>query len=919
MLDRMLQLVVQAVLSLRYRVRVIGLDRVAARGTGGILFLPNHPALIDPVILVSRIVLPFRPRILADQDQVNRPIVRWLARRAGIVGIPDVRRYGPAARDVVAERIRQCLLDLTRGRNLLLYPSGHIYRTRFEDLRGNSAVESAMAIAPDARVVLVRTRGLWGSCTGMASGEVPNLRRLLWPRVGNLLANFLFWTPRRDVTIELFEPPDFPRSAGREEINRYLERFYNEDAPPARYVPYTIWEAGGPRDMPEPDDAGPPAAVAQSAAPESVRRLVVSHLVERSGVRELRDDMHLARDLGLDSLARTELLLWIGKEFGHAQHDPDSIQTVGDVVLAACGEAVARKAVALKAVPRRWFIPPDDSPPEPPDGDTVAEAFLAAARRRPGQPVIADQMRGVLTYRDLVTAILVLKPALERLAGERVGILLPASCGASIVYLATLFAEKTPVMVNWTTGARNMLHGVSTVGARCVLTSRALVGRLAAQGVDFASLADRFVYLEDVGAQVSALDKLDAAAQARLDWGDLRRVQPTPYAVILFTSGSEAFPKAVPLTHANILANIRDVLSIIRVRRDDALVGFLPPFHSFGISVTTILPLVCGLRAVYHPNPNEAWVIAKVIEAYRPTVVLGTPTFLSGIVRAARPRQLASLRLAITGAEKCPDRTYELVRQRCPGVTILEGYGVTECAPIVSATPERRPIPGTIGRVLPSMEYVIVDPETGARIAGRPAIAPGETERHPAGAIPTPEDSTRPGMLLVRGPNVFPGYLGDAPSPFAEFEGRSWYRTGDLVSSDADGTLTFRGRLKRFVKVGGEMISLPAIEAAIEAHVAMLGEAPTAVGRGAAGTSDEGPTIAVECCGDERPEIVLFTTRPDVDRAAVNRLLQNAGLSPLHNVTRVVHVAAIPVLGTGKTDYRALRAMLAEARPDRAV
>jgi long-chain-fatty-acid--[acyl-carrier-protein] ligase len=270
-----------------------------------------------------------------------------------------------------------------------------------------------------------------------------------------------------------------------------------------------------------------------------------------------------------------------------------------------------------------------------------------------------------------------------------------------------------------------------------------------------------------------------------------------------------------------------------------------------------------------------------MIEAYGATLLVGTPTFLSGIVRTAASSQLASLRLAVTGSETCPERTYKALSERCPKAVILEGYGVTECSPIVAANDEKHPCPSTIGKVLPSIEYAIVD-EAMSRRVDRGAI----------------------GMLLVHGPSVFDGYLGlEVESPFVEFDGRQWYRTGDLVSEDSDGVLTFRGRLKRFVKLAGEMISLPAIEAVLEQQYAA--------------DSDEGPVLAVEAASEaRRPELVLFTTL-DLDCQTVNRQIRQAGLSPLHNLSRVIRLEQLPVLGTGKTDYRTLKRMLTERLAER--
>ena len=351
--------------------------------------------------------------------------------------------------------------------------------------------------------------------------------------------------------------------------------------------------------------------------------------------------------------------------------------------------------------------------------------------------------------------------------------------------------------------------------------------------------------------------------------------------MVLFTSGSESLPKAVPLTHVNLLTNIRDALSSFNIFRGDRLLGFLPPFHSFGLTGTLLLPLLSGVEVVHHPNPNEVSALGKIIEDYGVTILLSTPTFISNIVRASAGRDLTSLRLCVTGAEKCPREIYESVKSRCPKAVILEGYGITECSPVVSVMREDDVQPGTIGKPLPSVSAVILELDTR-----RPA-APGRT-----------------GMLLLRGPSIFAGYLNyTGPSPFETFQGESWYRTGDLVKADEQERLTFMGRLKRFVKIGGEMVSLPAIE-----EVLM---------RTYARPDDKGPCLAVVPTPDDlHPELVLFTIRT-LERAQINKTLQEAGLSGLHNIRIVREIAEIPVLGTGKTDYRALTDLLSSSMSTR--
>jgi acyl-CoA synthetase (AMP-forming)/AMP-acid ligase II len=263
-----------------------------------------------------------------------------------------------------------------------------------------------------------------------------------------------------------------------------------------------------------------------------------------------------------------------------------------------------------------------------------------------------------------------------------------------------------------------------------------------------------------------------------------------------------------------------------------------------------------------------------MVEAYGVTMLVGTPTFLSGIVRCASDAQLASLRMAITGAEKCSESLFETLKRRWPKLRVLEGYGITECSPVLSVTPFENPRQGTIGKPMPSVEHMLLDVDT------QKPVEPG-----------------KPGMLLVRGPSIFGGYLNfDGASPFADFEGKSWYRTGDLIRQEADGYWVFAGRLKRFVKIGGEMVSLPAVEEALLSHFS--------------NEDQEEIPLAVEAAPSEiQPELVLFSVRP-IGRDEANAILSQKGFSPLHFIRQVWQLERIPLLGTGKTDYRALKAML---------
>ena len=861
-------------LRLRYRIVVRGLEEVKARGTEGILFLPCHPAFIDPVMVVSTLLGDFSPHTIADANAVGAPGIRELTAKFGVRTMPSVARFGEQARAEVERVMADCCAGLRDGENLLLYPAGRLMTSQREEVGANSAVEILLRGAPDTRVVLLRTRGLWGSSFSTAAydGLEPNLPKMLLRGIGLVLLNGLFFTPRREVTLDFAEPSDFPRHADRATLNRYLEAYYNtEPLPRNTRVPVCWWQGSAPQILPEPAQAR--ATGDLSLVPPATREIVIEHLRQLTGVTQIADEAQLARELNMDSLARAEMLVWLESEFGLAQGNTNSLRTVADVLLAASGEAATAGDEFVEVTPAPRLLDKGDARRiRIPEAATVTEAFLRQAQAHPDQPLLADQTSGVKSYRELIIGILALQPALRALPGEALGIMLPASVAANLVYLAALFAGKTPVMVNWTVGARNMQHTLRQTGTQRVITALPLLARLQGQGIDLSAMPDTFLPLETLAAGISRGVKLRAALAAYTNWSALRRAPISPVAAILSTSGSESLPKAVPLTHENVLTNLRDVLERVTITGEDRVLGMLPPFHSFGLTANMLLALCGGARTAYHVNPTEGSLLARLIATYQATIVIGTPTFLNGILRGASSEQLATLRLAVTGAEECPPRVYTALAERCPRARVLEGYGITEGSPIVALNDEDHPQPGTIGRIMPSLRYLLQNVETG-----QPA-APGTT-----------------GMLLLRGPSIFDGYLGDAPSPFVEIDGQSWYRTGDLVSQDDNGVLTFRGRLKRFVKIGGEMVSLPAIEAVLQ-------QLP-----GTEHDDHDGPTLAVVAMeNQERPELVLFTTHP-LEREAINAGLRDAGLSGLHNIRRVVQLDAIPTLGTGKTDYRAAK------------
>jgi long-chain-fatty-acid--[acyl-carrier-protein] ligase len=348
-------------------------------------------------------------------------------------------------------------------------------------------------------------------------------------------------------------------------------------------------------------------------------------------------------------------------------------------------------------------------------------------------------------------------------------------------------------------------------------------------------------------------------------------------AVILFTSGSEKAPKAVPLTHNNLLSNQKAGIAHLKFLESDVFLGFLPAFHSFGLSVTSLFPLALGIRVVHHPDPTDGAALAHKIRSYKVNVLLGTPTFLGMILDRSTPGDLASVRVAVFGAEKLSANLVERFKLAAPQMEILEGYGITECGPVVSANPPGATKTGSLGLPLPGTKVQLVDPDLGE-----------------------PVKTGDRGMLLVSSASVFPGYDGSEDNPFEQRDGLIWYRTGDLCRQDEAGYLFFEGRLKRFLKAGGEMVSLPALEDSF------IKRFPP---------SENGPSVAVEGTDDHgRRWIVLFCNK-EIKLEDANRVLMEDGYRGVYRLDQVVVLPQIPVLGSGKTDYKQLRAQAIKLAP----
>ncbi len=868
---------IRIILRLRYRVTVGGLEAVGDL-TGPVLVLPNHPCYIDPPTVMSHLACGLKPQLrpLVYSGTYRVPFLLPLMKLVEAYEVPDLAEQSRSAATRTQELIDSIVERVQAGDSFIIYPSGRLQRTNREIIGSARFVHELVSRCPELQVVLVRTRGLWGSLWGCArSGQPPDLTKTVLQATGWLLASLVFFLPRRRVHLHV-EPITRDRLPleSRESFNRFLEDWYNVDAPDDPIFVRYNWFFGPTTGAYAPAQAETvDAASIASKTIGQVNELVASFLKRDLDESECQAATRL-EDLGLDSLDRMELALRIEQQFGF-QSDA-VVDTLGGLWALADGKLAGPETVKPLAVPKAWFAPmaggTSRSGADWLLDETVAAAFVRRMLEVPEAAATGDPLSGLLSRQRLLVGATLMARRFAAIPEPHVGVMLPASVASDLVFFGLHLAGKTPVMMNWTTGPANLAHGIEVTGVKQVISSSRLVDRL---GVEIAGA--EYLFLEDVKKTIGKAEAISTMLTARVRPGRLLRNLPkqqeTDPAVFLFTSGSESAPKTVPLTHRNLLTNIIDSLDVLKPEANDRLLGFLPPFHSFGLTGNVLLPQLAGIRSVRYADPTDAAGLVRLIDAYHPTLLFTTPTFLSYILNHCSGNELASLHKIITGAEACPESTYTLCREKAPEAMILEGYGITECSPVVAANRLDKIKHGSIGRPVGHVESKIVHHET------HEPVAEGET-----------------GMLLVRGASIFEGYHAyEGPSPFLEVQGERWYRTGDLVSADGDGYLRFRGRLKRFLKAGGEMISLPAIEAPLQKRFP---------------ADENGPKVAVE--GIETPggrQIVLFTTETLTLREASDILLE-AGLRGVMRLDEVRVVDAIPVLGTGKTDYKTLRAWI---------
>lgn len=505
---------------------------------------------------------------------------------------------------------------------------------------------------------------------------------------------------------------------------------------------------------------------------------------------------------------------------------------------------------------------------------SVFASMLESKSRFGGKRIAAIDADGrEVSFNDLSKAAFALGHALKAGTepGEAIGVLLPTGVGAIISFYALTAYGRVPAMLNFTAGERALKAACTACKAKKIITAHRFIELGELEDLEAELKKDHeLIYLEDVRENLSLMDKVAAAVGSVLPGLVRSHPDPDSPAVYLFTSGTEGDPKGVVLSHANLLANVEQVRDHIKILPTDILFNPLPTFHCFGLTGGVLVPIGLGVPAICHPTPLQAKTIVKRIAETKATILFATDTFMNQYARAADEGDLSSLRFAVCGAERVKDETRSALRRRF-NLEIVEGYGLTEAAPVLSVNQPQNNKPGTVGQLMPGCQAKLVPVE---------GIDDG-------------------GQLHIKGPNIMKGYIRPTNPLVLEAPEGGWHDTGDIVSIDEDGFLRIRGRVKRFAKLGGEMVSLAVVE-------------------NCATSLWPDNMHAAAAIPDKRKgeQVILLTDYDKADRADLVAFARNHGISDLAIPRKIIHVDSIPVLGTGKTDYgtvqKTVEALMAE-------
>jgi acyl-CoA synthetase (AMP-forming)/AMP-acid ligase II/acyl carrier protein len=881
-------------LKLRYKIKIEWFEKIDKNKK--YLVFPNHEALVDPQIVFSLVGQKISLSPVISETYYNLPVLKYFFKIIWAVPIWDIQRWTWNKENI--EKSFQSILEWIKNwKNILVYPAGQLYNQWYEVIRGKKiAFNLVQGLPNNVEIIVIKTTWLrWSIWSKAYVGKSPNFLKTFLKSIFIILVNLIFFVPKREVKIEIQNlTKELKNIKDLNDFNKYLEDFYNKDwVEEVRYLKHFFYF----------DDVKWKKIPQISWSVENVSEInqkdIPFEIFEKirkkaSEIKELSKEKifinsNIVTDLYFDSLDASELKSFVQLNFKNSSNPPiTDLKTIWNFCMMALW--VWNKDEELKACnwqevdkkDKKIYEIINENQKKLWDKSNILSIFKETFKNSKNEDFVYDSIFWLQTKKDFLIKAYLISSYIKKIEGKYIWIMLPSVSSASIIVISVYLAWKIPVMLNWTVWEKSLEHCIKFANIDNILTSKNFYSKIENEVTK--KFDEKYLFLEEMLKDISLFSKIKALINSKIF--SIPNKKYDDEAVILFTSWSESLPKAVSLTHKNIISDILWSLYHFPLQKSDILMWFLPPFHSFWFSINTIMPLIWWLRVVYTPDPNDSKTISNLINFTKTTALTSTPTFLKMILNSLDNKKLESIKYSVVWAEKCPDSLFEKFSNFCPNWEILEWYWITECSPVISLNPPWKSKKWSVWVSIFHSDIKIVSLETKEFL-----------------------EANTEGMIYFSWENVFTWYLDEnIESPFEKIwtdtfsddwikvwhKLSRYYKTWDLWYLDEEWYLFITWRLKRFVKIAWEMISLPFIENIINKKY----------------WSDTENKIAIEYKEENSlVKIVLFTI-DNLNLDEIQSYLRENWISNLVKISEIIKIENIPVLGTWKIDYKILKDMI---------
>lgn len=869
------------ILKLRYKFNVKWFEKIDSKKQ--YIVFPNHQALVDPQIVFSLIWRKISLSPVVTETFYNMPVLNILFKMIWAVSMWDVSKWISGLKEI-NEAFKNIELWLNEWKNILLYPAWQLYSQWYEVIKWKKRAYNLVSKIKDKEnidIIVIKTTGLWWSHWSKAwNWETPNFAITLIKSIFILIWNILLLTPKREVNIEIENYSEKLKNIDDiNEFNQILEDFYNKDwKEDIKYKKHFFYYNNtANKEIPKISGSIENLNIIdEKLISDEIKNKIIEKVIQMKEIsnKNLWLNTNLITDTYFDSLDMAEIKSFIQINFSMSSNPPISeLKTIWDLAYMAIWKSATNEE--LKSC--MWTEKQEEKTIERIisenkeilwENTNILSLFKKIFSQNKNDSFVYDTIFWLQSKKDFLIKAYLISSYIKKIDWKYIWIMLPSVSSASLIIISTYLAWKIPVMLNWTVWETALLHCVKFANINNILTSKNFYEKAKNDWTE--KIKDKYIFLEELLKNVSISSKLKALINSIFFC--IPKIKYTDTAVLLFTSGSESLPKAVSLTHKNLITDIVWALHHFPITNKDKLIWFLPPFHSFWFTINTIMPLISWLNIAYTPDPNDSKTISNLIKHCNITTLTATPTFLKMILQVAIKDDLKSLKYAVVWAEKCPETLAENFKNYCPNWKILEWYWITECSPVISINPPNNPKLWSVWLAIYGSKIKILSLENKSEL-----------------------EIWKEWMIYYKWDNIFSWYLDDnLESPFDDINWELYYKTWDLWYLDNDWYLYITWRLKRFIKIAWEMISLPFIEWILNKKYG----------------SDTELKLAIEALEEKwNVKIVLFWV-DDLNLDEVSSYLRESWVSNLVKISQIIKLDSIPVLWTWKTDYKILKGMI---------